>query len=102
MRSIEEDEILYDANSNGGRPKKVGGSVWKDPNQVEISSVGEDSSLRLHLGYCRCGRRIVAGSKRAGYLRDALERMHVERRSSKVPLRVRIGRMLLAESDLST
>src|SRR4051812_39332155 len=65
----DELEILMLHNPRGGKPQKIGATLWT-PLQpkgsvVEISELKEDTTMRFHLGYCSCGNKIVTGEKRA-------------------------------------
>jgi len=65
----EELEMLMLHNPRGGKPQKIGATVYlglQPPNStIDISEIKEDTSRRFHLGYCPCGRKITAGEKRA-------------------------------------
>lgn len=65
----DELEFLMLQNPRGGRPQKIGASIYVplEPKNslVEISEITESSVMRFHLGYCACGKKIVAGERRA-------------------------------------
>lgn len=73
----ENLEMLMLKNPRGGRPQRIGATVWTrlEPrgSTVEISDVREDTTMKFHLGYCQCGNKIVAGEKRALILIKVLQ-----------------------------
>jgi hypothetical protein len=82
-RIFEEDtELILHRNPKGGKPQKIGATVsTRDPyvQLYEISDIKEDCSLRYFLGYCACGRKVVAGEKRVLILmRYILATMRIE------------------------
>lgn len=93
-----DDVSLLDKGPNRpGRPMELGNTAWKKNDQTEISNFKEESSIRFHLGYCMCGRQIVAGYNRMNLLMDRLEKAHFpRRRERRPPLRHVLGKMLMS------
>jgi hypothetical protein len=86
------DEVLLMHNPKGGRPQRIGTiapSKQLDPTSVDISEIREASTIRYHLGYCSCSRRIVVGYERARVFVTLLEKHGIQ------PVRVRFREHVL-------
>lgn len=69
MKNYEDElEILMLHNPRGGRPQKPGATVFTqlEPKNSwqDLSEIREDTSMRMHLGYCQCGIKKTIGEKR--------------------------------------
>ena len=60
-------EIIQDHNPRGGRPMKMGRLVF-DASGVPVTELAEISCIKYHLGYCKCGARIVICPEQADRL----------------------------------
>lgn len=96
----ELDEVLMSQNPKGGRPQKIGSRVYLSLERAtgfsEADSLKEETQIRYCLGYCACSRKIVMGEKRARLLLEALKREGIVHEERKIPVRLRIARLLLS------
>lgn len=93
------DELLMSHNPTGGRPKRIGSVIFADDDRqstYEVDQIKEETSIRYMLGYCVCGRKIIAGEKRAAVLAAAFEKRNIKAKIPMVPLRLRIARRLVS------
>lgn len=89
------DEILMETNPRGGRPMGLGTLLFRGSDTVDVSRVDEATTVRYHLGYCACGRRIVVGRERAAAIVAALRKRGLLADPDREPFRVRLGKRLL-------
>lgn len=97
MLDGQETDLLASNPFKGGRPMEVGKTLWRTRDCVELSHIQEDSSIRYHLGFCECGKRITIGFNRMDTLLDIMSKKHFRRarKQRRIPLRHRIGKFLL-------
>ena len=97
------DEVLMLHNPKGGRPQRVGKMVFLGMEPTggfqEVSDLKEETEIRYNLGYCVCSRKIVIGRKRAMILAERFRQNRIEPR--RVPVRVRLARMLINTSRIA-
>lgn len=79
----DEFELLMLTNPRGGKPQQIGKAVWmgyqpgsqRPDTAVDVSTIKEDTTKRFHLGYCKCGSKILAGEKRALVIIKTMQRI---------------------------
>lgn len=77
MKNHEYEEIVITHNPRGGRPQRLGATILKtmEPQDslFEVKEISSSQVMRIHLGYCPCGRKVVADENRAIALLEALK-----------------------------
>lgn len=77
MKNNEYEEIVINHNPRGGRPQRPGTTIHKsmEPQDslFEVKEISSSQVMRIHLGYCQCGRKVVADENRAIALLEALK-----------------------------
>jgi len=88
MNNHETEEIILNHNPRGGRPQRVGTTVFKGLDRpeslFEVREISSSRVIRIHLGYCACGRKVVADEGTATVLLQALQRIGLKQTSSSV------------------
>lgn len=94
---LELDELLQSRNPNGGRPMRIGQTVFLSLERdgvVDVSQVKEEIEQRFHLGYCVCGKKIVIGRKRAEIVSSMFHKYGIKPVQRQIPIRLRLARYI--------
>lgn len=95
----ESDEIITSRNPKGGRPQAMGRMLFKETERAfhEVSQIETQTGICYMMGYCPCGRKVVAGEKWLRAFAGIVRRKYIEP-MPRVPLRIRFAKFLLKGS----